>query len=312
MTFKQLLSDFYHEKTNFQFCSRMWRWGLISGILLAISVGSLFLNGLNTSIEFKGGTSFEAKVKGKTPDIGEVRNLLSDNGLGELKIQTLNGDTVKVTAKRLSLKQQSVVLVELSKYAGIDQTDISISDVGPSWGKQVTKKSAQALLAFFLIVALYMIFRFEWTMALAAILAVLHDVIITVGIYSVFGFTVSPATVVAFLTILGFSLYDTVVVFDKITDNTKIWKKLKTTSYAEMVNTSLNQVLARSINTSIVAVLPVLSLIFVGTYMLGATALLDFSLALAVGLAAGAYSSIFVATPLVVVIKRITKQADNM
>ncbi|HMS24776.1 MAG TPA: protein translocase subunit SecF [Acidimicrobiia bacterium] len=312
MTIKSTFSDLYHEKTNYQFMSRKWRWLLISSILIAVSVGSFIANGLNTSIEFKGGTSFEATLAEKQPDVGQVRDLLANNNLGELKIQTLNNDTIKVTAKRLSQDQQAGVLKELSEYASVDQTDISISDVGPSWGKRVTKQSTQALVVFFLLVALYMIFRFEWAMSLAAILSMLHDVIITVGIYSLLKFNVAPATVVAFLTILGFSLYDTVVVFDKIRDNTKIWKKLKQASYSDMVNTSLNEVLARSINTSIVAVLPVLSLIFVGTYLLGATALLDFSLALAVGLAAGAYSSIFVATPLVVVIKKWTNKADNM
>ena len=123
------------------------------------------------------------------------------------------------------------------------------------------------MIAFFALVALYMIIRFEWSMALASISAVIHDIIITVGVYSVFNIMVSPATVVAFLTILGFSLYDTVVVFDKVRDNQKIWQKLRQTTYSEMVNTSLNQVLMRSINTSIVAVLPVISLIFVGTYL---------------------------------------------
>lgn len=312
MSFKSTFSDLYHEKTNFKFTSNMFRWVIVSGILVAISCGSFLVKGLNTSIEFKGGTSFETKVSGKKPDAGAVRDLLAGQNLGELKIQILNGDTVKVTAKRLTLTQQGEVLKELSDYSKQNQADISISDVGPSWGKKVSQKSIQALIAFFIIVALYMVIRFEWTMSLAALMAVVHDILITVGIYSLVGFQVSPATVVAFLTILGFSLYDTVVVFDKIRENTKVWEKLKSTSYAEMVNVSLNQVLARSINTSVVALLPVLSLILVGTFLLGATALLDFSLALAVGLAVGTYSSIFVATPLVVAIKRWTKQVDNM
>jgi preprotein translocase subunit SecF len=176
----------------------------------------------------------------------------------------------------------------------------------------VTNKSQKALIAFFIIVALYLIIRFEWAMSMAAIIAVLHDIFITIGAYALFQFTVSPATVVAFLTILGFSLYDTVVVFDKIRDNTKVWEKLKQEPYGDMVNRSLNQVLMRSINTSLVAVLPVASLIIVGSYILQATALLDFALALAVGLATGAYSSIFIATPLVVVIKKWSNRADNI
>lgn len=306
------LKDLYHENTNYQIIPRSWRWLAISGTLLFLSVGSFFINGLNTSIEFKGGTSFEVEVVGKSPSVQDVRELLADINIDEPKIQILDGKTVKVTARHLNQTEQGIVLTELSKYAGTDKLDITISDVGPSWGKQVTKKSFQAMIVFFVIVATYMAFRFEWAMALAAVASVLHDVIITVGIYSIFGFNVSPATVVAFLTILGFSLYDTVVVFDKIKENTRTWEKLKPTTYSEMVNRSLNQVLARSINTSVVAVLPVLSLIVVGTYGLHATALLDFALALATGLAIGAYSSIFVATPLLVAIKRWTKRDDNM
>ncbi|MFN8015202.1 MAG: protein translocase subunit SecF [Acidimicrobiia bacterium] len=312
MGFKSSLADLYHERTNYQIVHRSWRWGIISGVLIAISIISFFVNGLNTSIEFKGGTSFETKVSGIKPDIKKVRSALDSANIGEVKIQILNGDSVKVTAKRLTQNQQAVVLEKLSAYANVKQADISISDVGASWGKQLTKKAFQALMVFFLVVALYMIIRFEWAMSIAALLAMLHDVVITVGIYSLLKFPVSPATVVAFLTILGFSLYDTVVVFDKIKDNTKVWNKLKQTKYVDMVNTSLNQVLARSINTSIVAVLPVISLIAVGTFILGATALLDFALALAVGLITGAYSSIFVATPLIVAIKRLAKKVDNM
>lgn len=312
MSIKSQFADLYHETTNYQFTSKKWRWLVASGILIAVSLGAFFFNGLETSIAFKGGTSFEATMAKGSPDIAEVRDLMAETGIGEVKIQILNDDTIKVTAKRLTQADQSVVLEKLSDYASIDQVDISISDVGPSWGKQVTKKSVQALVVFFIIVALYMSIRFEWAMAASALLAVTHDVIITVGIYALFGFTISPASVVAFLTILGFSLYDTVVVFDKITDNTKVWKKLRQTTYSEVVNRSLNEVLARSINTSVVALLPVISLIFVGTYILGATALLDFSLALAVGISIGAYSSIFVATPLVVAIKEWTNKADNM
>jgi preprotein translocase subunit SecF len=312
MSVKSIFSDLYHEKTNYQIIPKMNYWFIFSAILLVVSIGSVFINGLNTSIEFKGGTSFETKVEGKSPSIGDVRDLLSQNDIGELKIQILNEDTVKVTAKRLTQEEQAQVVAQLAKYASVDKADVSISDVGPSWGKQLTRKAGQALAVFFLVVAIYMIFRFEWSMSLAALLAMFHDVIITVGIYSLLGFNVSPATVVAFLTILGFSLYDTVVVFDKIKENTKVWEKLKQVPYAEMVNVSLNQVLARSINTSIVAVLPVISLIVIGTYVLGATALLDFSLALAVGLATGAYSSIFIATPLIVFIKRLAKKVDNI
>src|SRR4029078_3626746 len=171
------------------------------------------------------------------------------------------------------------------------------------WGNHITKKAEQAVVVFFIAIALYLSVRFEWRMALAAIIAVIHDIIITVGVYAVTGFEVTPATVVAFLTILGFSLYDTVVVFDKVKDNTARLGTVRGDTYSTMVNRSLNQVLMRSINTSIVALLPVASLLFVGTYAFGGLALRDFALALFVGLLTGAYSSIFVATPVLAWLK---------
>lgn len=312
MSFKSSISDLYHERTNYQIIPKMRIWFTVSAVLIVGSFLSVAFLGLNTSIEFKGGTSFETKIIGKAPSIDDVRDLLSEKDLGELKIQILNDDTVKITGRRLTQEEQESVLTKLSEYSSVDRADISISDVGPSWGKQLSKKAAQAILVFFAVVALYMIFRFEWSMSMASLLAMFHDIIVTVGIYSLFQFNVSPATVVAFLTILGFSLYDTVVVFDKIKENGRVWKKLKQVPYSEMVNSSLNQVLARSLNTSIVAVLPVVSLIVIGTFILGATALLDFSLALAVGLATGAYSSVFIATPLIVLIKRLANKGDNI
>ena len=178
-----------------------------------------------------------------------------------------------------------------------------MKSVGPTWGDKVSSKALQALVVFFIVIALYLTFRFEWRMALAAILAVIHDIIITVGVYAITQFEVVPATVVAFLTILGYSLYDTVVVFDKVRDNQARIGTERGDTYSAMVNRSLNQVLMRSINTSLVAVLPVASLLFVGTYMFGGLVLRDFALALFVGLTVGAYSSIFVATPVLAWLK---------
>jgi preprotein translocase subunit SecF len=167
----------------------------------------------------------------------------------------------------------------------------------------VTSKALLALGVFFALIALYLTFRFEWRMALAAIIAVIHDILLTVGVYAVTGFQVVPATVIAFLTILGFSLYDTVVVFDKVGENTPTVGTDRADTYSKMVNRSLNQVLMRSLNTSFVAVLPVASLVFVGSGLFGATALKDFAVALFVGLATGAYSSIFVAAPILAWVK---------
>jgi len=186
----------------------------------------------------------------------------------------------------------------LAEYAGVEVDAVSISTVGPTWGERVTRKAIQATLVFFLLLAVYLSFRFQWKMAFSSIAAVLHDIVISIGVYALFQFEVTPATVTAFLTILGFSLYDTVVVFDKITENERTLLATGRATYPEMVNTSLNNVLMRSLSTSLVALLPVVSLLVVGSWIMGATALEEFAIALAVGLAIGAYSSIFVAAPL--------------
>ena len=171
-----------------------------------------------------------------------------------------------------------------------------------SWGRSITEKAVRALLVFFFVVSLYISWRFEWKMAISAIAAMAHDVLISVGVYSVLGLSVTPATVIAFLTILGFSLYDTIVVFDKVHDNTKRFSASRV-SYGDITNVSMNQVLMRSINTSLAAVLPVLSLLILGSWILGAVALQEFALALLVGMLLGAYSSIYIATPLLGILK---------
>ncbi len=191
----------------------------------------------------------------------------------------------------------------MAKYGGVARADVSVSDVGPTWGNTVSSKALRALVIFFFVIALYLSLRFTIKMAIAAIIAVLHDIAITIGVYAITGFEVTPATVIAFLTILGFSLYDTVVVFDKIKENERLVGTGNMTTYTDMANTSLNQVLMRSLNTSFVALLPVASLLVVGVWIYGALALRDFGLALFVGLLTGAYSSIFVATPILAWLK---------
>ncbi len=209
----------------------------------------------------------------------------------------------RVQEAELKPAARAAVTAALAKVASVKESEVSIVDVGPTWGDQVSRKALTALVFFFVLIALYLTFRFEWKMALAAIIAVVHDIIITVGVYAVTGFEVTPATVVAFLTILGFSLYDTVVVFDKIRENTPSLGSERGDTYSAMVNRSMNQVLMRSINTSFVALLPVASLLVVGSGILGAATLKDFALALFVGLLVGAYSSIFVATPILAWLK---------
>jgi len=296
-------ADLYHERTNYQFIDRSWRWLLLSGTLIIISLAALVFSGLNLGIDFEGGTQWTFTVEGKAASTDDVRNVLQDAGQANTKVLILGRSGVRVQTEELREKDRDAITDALAKYAGIEPSNVSVSNVGPTWGDRVSKKALQALVVFFIAIALYLSIRFEWRMAVAAIVAVVHDIIITAGVYAITGFEVTPATVVAFLTILGFSLYDTVVVFDKVKENEAHLSGMRGSTYSMMVNRSLNEVLMRSLNTSFVAVLPVVSLLVVGRFGLGAVGLQDFALALFVGLLTGAYSSIFVATPIVAWLK---------
>jgi preprotein translocase subunit SecF len=294
-------ADFYHERTNFDFTGRAWRWAILSGTVILIALIAIFTRGLNLGIDFEGGTSWQVPVRGKSASVTDVRNVIKPLGLSDAKVLVLTGDSgtsVRVQSKNIQPSEEDAVTDALAQYGGVQRTDVSVNTVGPTFGDQVRNNAVKALIVFFGLIAVYLSIRFEWKMAGAAIVAVVHDIIITVGVYAVTGFEVTPATVVAFLTILGFSLYDTVVVFDKVKENVATIGTVRGDSYSKMVNRSMNQVLMRSISTSFVAVLPVASLLFVGSGLFGALALRDFALALFVGLITGAYSSIFVATPL--------------
>ncbi|MGQ0804058.1 MAG: protein translocase subunit SecF [Actinomycetota bacterium] len=303
MSPRHTFSDVIHERTNFDFVGRAWRWALLSGAVIVICLVSLGTRGLNLGIDFEGGTSWLFAVEGKSPSVGDVRDTLRPLGLAEAKVQILGGDSVRVQAEELPPKEQEQVTDALAEYGGVDRDQVSVNTVGPTWGDQVSEKALRALLIFFVVIAGYLWLRFEWKMAVGAIAAVVHDIIVTAGVYSITGFEVTPATVVAFLTILGFSLYDTVVVFDKIKENGAALGTVRGDTYSLMVNRSMNQVLMRSLNTSFVALLPVASLLVVGSGLFGAVALRDFALALFVGLLTGAYSSIFVATPILAWLK---------
>ncbi len=244
-----------------------------------------------------GSFTFTAKA-GAKPTVTGVTAALKGTRLENPKV-TVKANAVTVTVAKLPASQVQTVAAGLEKYAGTNNVqDVSITTVGPTWGHEVSQKALKALVIFFFVLAAYLALRFEWKMSAAAIVAVIHDIIFTVGVYALFHFQVSPATVTAFLTILGFSLYDTVVVFDKVVEFQRTLTATGRSTYSEMVNRSLNAVLMRSISTSLVALLPVVSLLIVGSGILGATALEDFALALAAGLFIGSYSSIFVAAPL--------------
>jgi len=276
----------------------MWRKSIIgSAALVVISIGALLFAGLNLGIEFEGGTSWEVNAPGQS--VADARDALSGTGAAAGKIQTVGSSAIRVRADlddQASIDQVTDVLRE---FAGVEAGDVSVTTVGPSWGDQITGKARNALIWFFIIVAVYIAVRLEWKMAVGALVAVAHDIIISVGVYAIFQFEVTPATVIAFLTIMGYSLYDTIVVYDKVRD---VAGRLGVTgryTYTEMMNQSLNQVLMRSINTSITSILPVLSMLVIGSFFLGALTLQEFAIALLIGIIVGTYSSIFVASALV-------------
>jgi len=309
------ISRLYRGETRINFYGRRNIGFIASGLLLIVTVGSLFTQGLNLGIDFKGGVAFEVPVSGamseaKAKEILVANKLKTDN----VKVQTLtSGSTKRVRIQLGDLPKATRTTIQqaLATAAKATVNDVSVSTVSSTWGRNITTKAIKALLIFFLIVSLYIAWRFEWRMALSAIIAMVHDVGISVGVYSVFKLEVTPATVVAFLTILGFSLYDTIVVFDKVHDNNERFSGSKV-SYGDIVNVSMNQVLMRSLNTSIAALLPVLSLLVLGSGVFGAIALREFALALLVGLATGAYSSIYIASPLLGILKERSDQYRSM
>ncbi|HEY5266772.1 MAG TPA: protein translocase subunit SecF [Acidimicrobiales bacterium] len=297
----------YHGLTTVDFVGRRKIWFTVSVVIIVLGIGSLAIRGFNLGIQFKGGSSWE--VLAPNTSITTMTHAVEKAGLSNPSVEKLGSDTYQVTADINSLsstKQASVTKAVVHAMAVVAKTDgnqVSTSNVGPTWGSQITNKAIEALIVFFIAVVAYISIRFEPKMALAAFIAMVHDLLVTVGVYSIFGFQITPDTVIAILTILGYSLYDTVVVFDRVRDNTQGVLKGGELTYSEMVNLSMNQTLARSINTSLVAILPVLAVLLIGADLLGATTLQDYGLALFVGLMSGAYSSIFIASPLLAVMK---------
>ena len=291
----------YYGETNIDFVGKARRWFLISGLVLAAGVISLATRGLNFGIDFQGGTAWELANVDVTVD--DARTVLRPFGLGDSTIQVIGGDTLRVQAEPEDQETVTGVRDALAEEAGIEPEQVSISEVGPSWGEAITQKAERALILFFAAVALYITLRFEWKMALTALLALLHDILATVGIYSISGFEVTPVTVIAFLTIMGFSLYDSIIIFDKVDENTKGLAASGRLTYSATVNLSTNQMLMRSVNTSIVAILPIMSVLFVGAWILGATTLQDFGLSMLVGMIAGMYSSLFILPPVLAWLK---------
>ncbi len=301
MSVRGLGRRLYNGEVSIDFVGRRKLWYAISGAILIVCIGALIFRGLNLGIEFRGGASFS--VPNATCSIEQARTAAESTSGGQAIVTKSANGTITVQTEPLSADQSLVVSSQLAKACGVQAGDIKAQIVGPTWGAEISKKALQGLLVFLLLVSIFLAIYFEWRMAVAALVALAHDLVITIGIYAVTGLEVTPATVIGLLTILGYSLYDTVVVFDKVKENTRGIAGQSVMTYSEAANLAVNQTLVRSINTSIVALLPVLAIIIVGAGLLGAGTLLDLAVALAVGMAAGAYSSIFIATPFLAQIK---------
>lgn len=286
-----------HDEFHFDFIKRRRIWLYLSGVLIAISLFGLFVPKLNFGIDFQGGALLEFDNRaGLTAD--EVRAGLADLGQGDAVVQLAEDGTVVNVRTQALGDERAEVVTGLAELAGLEPDDVSVEEVGPKWGEQISRKALQGLLIFLVVVTIYITMRFEWKMAISAIVALFHDMILTAGVYALVGREVTPETVIAILTIMGYSLYDTVVIFDKVQENTESQALVMRETYSGAANISLNQVLMRSVNTSLTSLLPIGTLLF-----FGGDTLKNFAFALFIGMAAGTYSSIFVAAPVLTWLK---------
>jgi preprotein translocase subunit SecF len=292
----------YRGEVSFDFVGRQRLWYRISGAILVVSVAALLIFGLKFSVDFKGGSVYKFTAPGATQT--QVSNTVTNAGGGStITVQQVGGKSWTVQTPVLKQKTQFRVQDAIHSRFHIPRNQVSIQSIGPSWGSQISQKALEALIAFLIVVVLYLSLAFEWRMATAALVALVHDIVITVGVYALLRFQVSPATVIGLLTILGYSLYDTVVVFDKVRENTAGLLATRRTTYSEAANLALNQTLVRSINTSLIALLPVAAILAVSVFLLGNGELKDLSLVLFVGMLSGTYSSICIATPVLADLK---------
>lgn len=303
---RSIWTRLYHGETAYDFVGQFRKWVIISLVIIAVGMVSLISRGLNLGIDFEGGVVWEVAVGDSGASVEDAQTAVADAGVEAATIQTLEADgetRLRVESEARPLEDANQVSAALAELTGTNVDDVSFTSVGPSWGREISEKAVRALVFFLIALTIYITFRFELKMAIPTVIALVHDIFVTIGVYSLAGFEVTPATVVSLLTILGFSIYDGIVVFDKVDENTPLVGTSRNLTYGGMVNLSLNQVLMRSLNTSITALLPVASLLVLGSFVLGASTLEEFALALLIGLFAGAYSSIFIASPLLAVLK---------
>lgn len=317
--FAQFGNDLYTGKRSIDFIGKRKIWFTISAVAVVFAILIPVLRGgFNLGLEFRGGSEFRVSNATSTDTslaITVIQDVLGGSTVPEVTVVGTNG--VRVQTDTVTSTQSDDIVAGLAKSYGVKTTDISPSVVDASWGQSVTEKAIRALVIFMLLVAAVMSLYFRtWKMSLAALVALFHDLIITAGVYGATGFEVTPAAVIGFLTILGYSLYDTVVVFDKIRENTKDFQNRTKFTFVEDVNLAINQTLVRSINTSVVAILPVASILFIGAFLLGAGTLRDISLALLIGIIVGTYSTIFLASPLYAALRlrepAVVEQAEKV
>jgi preprotein translocase subunit SecF len=295
-----IASRLYHGDLSIDFVGQWRRWAVLSSVVLLISLIALFVPGLKFGIDFKGGSVFRAEAT-KPVTESQVRAAVGDDVAKVVQLTDTRPVQVIVQTEELSADQVADVRAKLARVTGAEQ--VSNESVGSKWGSTVSRKALIALVVFVGVVMVYVSLRFEFKMAVAALVALAHDLIITAGIYALARFEVTPATVIALLTILGYSLYDTVVVFDKVRENTGELSSMSRITYSDAANKAVNQTLIRSLNTSLASLLPIGALLFVGAFALGAETLKDLALALLIGVMVSTYSSIFVATPFLAVWK---------
>ena len=294
-------NNLYRGQVQFDFIARRRRWYAISGLLVIICGLSLAFKGLNFGVEFTGGTVFS--VQSADGSVDQVRKTVEGAGVKGAVVQRVNSDKYRIQTEALNETERNNVAAKLAKSLNVKEDVVGVQFVGPSWGSEITKKAVTGLLIFLVLVVIFLTIYFEFKMAMAALVALVHDVLLTIGVYSILGIEVTPATVIGVLTILGYSLYDTVVVFDKVRENTAGLVGSGRMTYSQAANLAVNQTLVRSINTSLVALLPVLAILIGAVGLLGAGTLQELGVALFVGIAAGTYSSIFIATPILADLK---------
>ncbi len=318
------LRRIYRGDTDIDFIGKRKLWFLISAGVLLACIAIITFSGLTFGIEFEGGIQIQAPVPEDGPlgdesnsdIVTEVRSALEGEGADDAQIQVFTNDEgrgLTVQSKEIADPESQEQAVEIvSEAVGAPISDIGSQRIGSKWGGEITRSAVRALIIFIVVVTAFISWRFEWKMAVGALAALLHDLLVTAGVYALVGFEVTPSTVIAILTILGYSLYDTIVVFDKVEEDTTLFATTGKMTYEAAANVAMNEVFMRSLNTSLATLLPVGALLAVGTGLLGASTLKDLSLALLVGILSGTYSSVFVATPVLTVLKEREPRYRNV